>query len=65
MERVTVAKAVEVLRVNLILKFRAKLSLRKGCWVLISRKDELVSPAPFFFFFSTKCHGKMIDQHTA
>lgn len=48
MERLTVAWAEDVLRVNQMLKFRAKLSLGKGCLVSISRKDELVSPAPFF-----------------
>lgn len=34
--------------VKWMFKFTVKLNLREDCWVLISRKDELVSPTPFF-----------------
>lgn len=48
MKRMAVAYAVEILAVKQMCEFTVTLNLRKGCWVLINRKDKLLFPAPFF-----------------
>lgn len=60
MNGMAVAYVGEILVVKQMFEFTVKLNLRKGCLVLITRKDELLFPAPF----STKQQRKRSDENT-
>lgn len=63
MKRMVVAYVVEILAVKQMCEFTVTLNLRKGCCVLINRKDKLLSPASFFL--PTKQIEERIYEHTA